>query len=501
MARSPASRSAHSGLIAAFWRAQSRPVSTSSPGHQELRVLPLQPAAREDRELRAARAEVLAHRLPRTPGRLLLPLLQRTDVGQQPAQQRLVDGVLVAGALCRPADLDLHLLAHLAQLRLEVLPLAHAQVVEELPLAHPPEGAAAELLLLLLHVAPQVQPGQEVGALVLEAGVLQVGLRPQLGRPLARVLQRQRGRDHQHLAHAAEPLGLEDHPAQPRVDRQPGQALADPGQPRVADRQRAELLQQLYAGRHVALVGRLHERERRDVAQPEAGHLQDHAGQVGAQDLRLGELRPRLEVVLGVEPDRDAGLDPPAAAGPLVGRRLADRLDRQPLHLGARRVAGDARDAAVDDVPDAGHGQRRLGDVGGEHDAATRVAGEDPVLLGGRQPGVEGHDLEPVDALQRIGGVPDLPLARQEHQDVARALAAQLLDRVDDRLGLVADDRLALLVGLGEGDQRAVADLDRVGAAGHLDHGRVEVLGEPLHVDRRAGDDQLEVGALRQQPA
>ena len=73
-------------------------------------------------------------------------------------------------------------------------------------------------------------------------------------------------------------------------------------------------------------------------------------------------------------------------------------------------------------------------------------------------------------------------------------------DRVDDRLGLVADDRLALLVRLRQLDQRPVADLDRVGAPGHLDHRRVEVLGEPVHVDGRAGDDQLEVRPARQQP-
>ena len=47
---------------------------------------------------------------------------------------------------------------------------------------------------------------------------------------------------------------------------------------------------------------------------------------------------------------------------------------------------------------------------------------------------------------QRLGGVADLALAGQEHQDVARTLGRQLPDGVDDRLGLVADDRLALLV-------------------------------------------------------
>ena len=83
------------------------------------------------------------------------------------------------------ADLDLHLLADLAQLGLEVLPLAHPQVVEELPLAHPPERAGGQLALLLLEVAPQVEPGEEVPALGLEPGVLLVGLRLR-ARPAAR---------------------------------------------------------------------------------------------------------------------------------------------------------------------------------------------------------------------------------------------------------------------------------------------------------------------------
>ena len=48
--------------------------------------------------------------------------------------------------------------------------------------------------------------------------------------------------------------------------------------------------------------------------------------------------------------------------------------------------------------------------------------------------------------------VADLPLAGQEHQDVAVGVAHQLVDRVLDRLGLVALDPLALLVQLGPGD-------------------------------------------------
>ena len=263
--------------------------------------------------------------------------------------------------------------------------------------------------------------------------------------------------------------------------------------------QRAELLEQLHPRLHVALVRRLDEREAGDVAEPEAGHLEDDAGEVGAQDLGLGELRAPLEVLLGVETDGDAGLEPAAAARALVGRGLADRLDREPLHLGPHGVAADPRDARVHDVPDAGHGQRGLGDVRRQHDAATGVRAEDPVLLGRRQPRVERDDLGARQVGQGVRGVPDLPLAGQEHQDVAGPLGGELLDRVDDRLGLVPDDRLALLVLLRQLDERPVADLDRVGPAGHLDDGCVEVLGEPLDVDGRAGDHDLEVGPARQQ--
>jgi hypothetical protein len=45
-----------------------------------------------------------------------------------------------------------------------------------------------------------------------------------------------------------------------------------------------------------------------------------------------------------------------------------------------------------------------------------------------------------------------------------------------------------------------VPDLHRVAAAGNLDHrGTIEVPGEPLGVDGRRRDDDLEVGPARQQ--
>src|SRR5699024_7076622 len=130
-------------------------------------------------------------------------------------------------------------------------------------------------------------------------------------------------------------------------------------------------------------------------------------------------------------------------------------------------------------------------------------------------------------------GVADLPLAGQEHEDVARLLPRQFVEGVEDPLDLVLDRPLrgtaagevvpavrgvsavpgvcgvsgartistgpgAVLVvnggGLGRGIQRTVADLDRIGPAGHGDDGRTaEVLAERLRIDRRGGDDDLEV--------
>ena len=73
-------------------------------------------------------------------------------------------------------------------------------------------------------------------------------------------------------------------------------------------------------------------------------------------------------------------------------------------------------------------------------------AGEDPLLLGRGQAGVEREDLGVAEVAlgQRVGGVADLPLAGEEHEDVAVALALQLGHGVADGVELVA-----VRVGLG----------------------------------------------------
>ncbi len=359
-------------------------------------------------------------------------------------------------------------------------------------------AALAELVarqreLLLAQVTPEVHVGEEVGLVVLEARVQLVGLLALVGRALARVLDRERRGDHDHLFGAPAPVGLEHHAAEPRIDRELREPAPERRQPLVLV-ERRELLQQPDPVAHLAPVGRVQEREVGDVAELRRRHLQDHRGEIRAEDLGIGEARALIEVLLGVEPHADALREPAAAALALVGRSLADRLDRQPLDLQPRAVAADPGGAGVDDVADARDGERRLGDVGGEHDAAAGVRPEHALLLARGEAGVERQhvDVGAQPSLQGLGGVADLALAGQEHEHVAGALAHQLLDCVADRVGLVA--LLWIL-------DRAVADLDGIGAAGHLDDRRAaEVAAEALGIDRRRRDDQLQVGPARQDP-
>ncbi len=87
----------------------------------------------------------------------------------------------------------------------------------------------------------------------------------------------------------------------------------------------------------------------------------------------------------------------------------------------------------------------------------------------------------------------DLAFARQEHQHIAGPFVAQFIDGGAQRLHLIA---LVVV------SQRPIANLDRVGASlDGDDRGVVEVLAEPLRVDGRRGDDQLQVRSSRQQLA
>ena len=123
-------------------------------------------------------------------------------------------------------------------------------------------------------------------------------------------------------------------------------------------------------------------------------------------------------------------------------------------------------------------------------DRCVPPAAEDLLLVGGREPRVERQDLDarPEPPGEQLRRVADLPLPGEEREHVAVALGEQLLDGVRERV-----EQLLVL------PRRPVADLDRIGPARDLDDRRAaEVLAEALGVDRRARDDQLEVGPPRQ---
>ncbi len=107
-----------------------------------------------------------------------------------------------------------------------------------------------------------------------------------------------------------------------------------------------------------------------------------------ARRVRVLELAP--------QPVGDARLGTPGPPGALVGRRPARRHRGQPAHPGALVEARHPGQAGVDDDAHAGHRERRLGDVGGQHHppAAGRRRGQRGVLLGQRQRAGERVDVD-----------------------------------------------------------------------------------------------------------
>ncbi len=271
-----------------------------------------QARAGEDGETGVARA-----------GKLLLVGILHTDMRQQAGKQRNMD----LAVLCRLAvDRNTQLFHHLAQLGVDILPLAYPQIVEVVGTAETAELVRRQRFLLFAKVVPQVNKGEEVRLFVVEATMFLIGRLLLVHRPLTRILNRERGCDDHRFAHAAQLLRLQHHTGKTRIHRQLRQLTPLGGELVgglvLIGGDGSQLLQQAHAILNVASVRRLHKRERRNVAQPERGHLQNHRRKVGAQDLWVGKLRPREEIVLGVEANTDPFGYATAAAFTLVGRCL-----------------------------------------------------------------------------------------------------------------------------------------------------------------------------------
>src|SRR5215831_17305203 len=162
----------------------------------------------------------------------------------------------------------------------------------------------------LLEPAPELERAEELRLLVVELRVRQVGGLLLLGRTVADVLDAERARDDKRLAQRLAVACLEDHAADPRVERQSRELAADRGE-RVALVGGAELVQQLPAVGDRAPRRRFDERKVLDAAEAERLHPKNDAGERRADDLGIGESRSRREVRFVVETDADAVGDAP----------------------------------------------------------------------------------------------------------------------------------------------------------------------------------------------
>ena len=226
-----------------------------------------------NRALRAPRysAPAAACRCPGAPG-TAAALGLHPDLRQQAGQQ----GDVHRGPFGRRGtDRHPEIAGQPLQLALEVLPLADAQVVQELGAAHAAERRAGQLALPLGQVLPQVQEGEEVRVRLGEAAVAGVG-----GLLLASA-GRSRGSWMDSAAamistSRTQPLllGLQDHPAERGSDRQPGQLAPDAGECWPPG-ERAQLLEQPERRRRCCgrRAGRRtgSRRRRRGRARPSAG--------------------------------------------------------------------------------------------------------------------------------------------------------------------------------------------------------------------------------------
>ncbi|MND85517.1 hypothetical protein D3C80_774450 [compost metagenome] len=136
---------------------------------------------------------------------------------QQPRQQRDVDLTVFSRFA---VDRDPQLFDHLTQLGIDILPLAHAQIVQIFGPAQTTKRIGRQRFLLFAEIIPQIHKREEIRLFVLETTVHLIGSLLFIHRTLARILNRERGGDNHRLAHTAVFLRLQHHTCQTRIDRQ-----------------------------------------------------------------------------------------------------------------------------------------------------------------------------------------------------------------------------------------------------------------------------------------
>ena len=260
------------------------------------------------------------------------------------------------------------------------------------------------------------------------------------------------------------------------ADRRQMQRIADRGL-RMADLDQAETAKQRQCRVERVLARPLEPLQRARIAAP-GDHVQRRARQVDAMDLRLAV---RAQPIARVpQPPHDARRQPPGAARPLVRGVPGDALGLEAVDAAFRVVARDLLQPGVDHRGHAGHGQRRLGDVRGDDDAAAQRRAQGQVLLVGVERSVQRDDLDAAAGLvlQLGDRAPDLRRARQEAEHLPVARREQIDRRIGDRLPGVMRDR------------------DRMRPARDVDHrAAVEKRRHRLRLQRRRHHDDAQVVA------
>ena len=169
--------------------------------------------------------------------------------------------------------------AQLVQLRMHVPPLTHAQRRDKIFMQHLVELAIRLLVLQgLLVKRPHIHKGEKLRLRMCKLLVRHGGILLLVVRPHPRVLHRQGGRNHQHLAHAGLAFGRQQHACDGGIHREFRQRPAKRGQPLVPVN-RPQLKQLPVAVLDHARRGWFHKRKFLYFAQAERLHSQDHVRQ------------------------------------------------------------------------------------------------------------------------------------------------------------------------------------------------------------------------------
>ena len=275
--------------------------------------------------------------------------------------------------------------------------------------------------------------------------------------------------------------GGQQHPSQAGVDRQSCEASAYRCQVRIDCAQVRQERLRACPGRG----WRLREPGHGPLAVPGPG-LQGQFGQFQALDFRRVGLRAPAVLQRGPQAKAASGRGTARPARALIRRGLAGKDGLQCLEAAGRVEAGLADQAAVHDDLDAGDGDGRLREVGGQHHATPSTEMEGAILLVGGQSTMQGQDVGGTQVGQGLGDTGDLAPAGQEDEHVAIAV------RNDPSNGSGHAWHQASVPRQQIGP--LVLDLDEMAASGRLQDGTMEERCDGTRIQRGGHGQQPQRG-------